>query len=348
MAFTWRDLLDILLVTALFYSLWRLIVGTRALNLVRGLLVYLLVWFLANLLGLATLSWILGNAATLGAFALIVVFQPELRGLLERLGRPQGPRATSLALEELLLGVARLAERRYGALIALERRTPLGEYAATGEVLEARLSARLLVTLFYPGTPLHDGGAILREGRLLAAGCLFPLSEAQVGLGTRHRAALGLSEVSDALVLVVSEETGSVRLAEGGGSPRPSAWRPCGPGSRRRCMRDWPALLLSFLAALAVWYSLKERAPVVERALSAPLQVVGLEGDRVAEGVPREVLLRLRGPAPLVEGTPPVSAYLDLSGAEGAFSREVRVAAPRGVESWRCARPGWRGGWRPF
>jgi len=216
MAFTWRDLLDILLVTVLFYSLWRLIVGTRALNLVRGLLVYLLVWFLANLLGLATLSWILGNAATLGAFALIVVFQPELRGLLERLGRPQGPRATSLALEELLLGVARLAERRYGALIALERRTPLGEYAATGEVLDARLSARLLVTLFYPGTPLHDGGAILREGRLLAAGCLFPLSEAQVGLGTRHRAALGLSEVSDALVLVVSEETGSVRLAEGG------------------------------------------------------------------------------------------------------------------------------------
>jgi diadenylate cyclase len=216
MAFTWRDLLDILLVTALFYSLWRLIVGTRALNLVRGLLVYLLVWFLSTLLGLSTLSWILGNAATLGAFALIVVFQPELRGLLERLGRPQGPRATSLALEELLLGVARLAERRYGALIALERRTPLGEYAATGEVLDARLSARLLVTLFYPGTPLHDGGAILREGRLLAAGCLFPLSEAQVGLGTRHRAALGLSEVSDALVLVVSEETGSVRLAEGG------------------------------------------------------------------------------------------------------------------------------------
>ncbi len=216
MAFTWRDLLDILLVTALFYSLWRLIVGTRALNLVRGLLVYLLVWFLSTLLGLSTLSWILGNAATLGAFALIVVFQPELRGLLERLGRPQGPRATSLALEELLLGVARLAERRYGALIALERRTPLGECAATGEVLDARLSARLLVTLFYPRTPLHDGGAILREGRLFAAGCLFPLSEAQVGLGTRHRAALGLSEVSDALVLVVSEETGSVRLAEGG------------------------------------------------------------------------------------------------------------------------------------
>jgi hypothetical protein len=97
-------------------------------------------------------------------------------------------------------------------------------------------------------------------------------------------------------------------------------------------MRDWPALLLAFLAALAAWYSLRERAPVVERALSLPLQVVGLEKDQVAEGVPREVLLRLRGPAPLVEGTPPVSAYLDLSGAEGAFSREVRVAVPQGVE----------------
>jgi len=97
-------------------------------------------------------------------------------------------------------------------------------------------------------------------------------------------------------------------------------------------MRDWPALLLSLLAALAVWYSLRERAPVVERALSVPLQVVGLEKDRVAEGVPKEVFLRLRGPAHLVEGTPPVSAYLDLSGAEGAFGREVRVAAPQGVE----------------
>ncbi|WP_157969081.1 CdaR family protein [Thermus sediminis] len=97
-------------------------------------------------------------------------------------------------------------------------------------------------------------------------------------------------------------------------------------------MRDWPALLFSLLAALAVWNSLRERAPVVERALNLPLQVVGLGGDQVAEGVPREVLLRLRGPAPLVEGTPPVSAFLDLSGAEGVFSREVRVAAPQGVE----------------
>ncbi len=216
MSLTWRDLLDILLVTLLFYTLYRLMAGTRALNLVRGVLVYLAVWFLASLLGLTTLAWILGNAATLGAFALVVVFQPELRGFLERLGRGQAPRPQGLALEELLLGLRRLSEKRHGALIALERRTPLGEYAATGEVLEARLSARLLETLFYPGTPLHDGGVILRGERVLAAGCVFPLSEVKMGLGTRHRAALGLSEASDALVIVVSEETGGIRLAEGG------------------------------------------------------------------------------------------------------------------------------------
>ena len=215
MSLTWRDLLDIFLVGVLLYSLYRILAGTRALNLVRGVLIYLATWFLASLLGLSTLSWILGNAATLGAFALIVVFQPELRGLLERLGRGQGalrPPPVALEMEELLLGLRRLAERRHGALLALERRTPLGEYAASGEVLDARL----LETLFYPGTPLHDGGAIVREGRLFAAGCVFPLSEVGMGLGTRHRAALGLSEVSDALVIVVSEETGAIRVAEGG------------------------------------------------------------------------------------------------------------------------------------
>lgn len=216
MPITWRDLLDILLVAVLFYYLWRLIAGTRALNLVRGVLIYLVVWFLADRLGLSTLAWLLGNAATLGAFALIVVFQPELRGLLERLGRGQQLRPPALSLEELLFALRRLSEKRYGALIALERRTPLGEYAATGELLEARLSARLLETLFYPGTPLHDGGVILRGDRVLAAGCVFPLSEVRLGLGTRHRAALGLSEVSDALVIVVSEETGAIRVAEGG------------------------------------------------------------------------------------------------------------------------------------
>ncbi len=219
----WRDVLDILAVAVLFYYLYELIAETRALNLIRGLVVYVLVWFVADRLGLRALAWLLGNAATLGMFALIVVFQPELRGLLEHLGRGRlGPGAAGAeAVEELVRGVERMAARRLGALIAVERRTPLGEYASTGEVLDARVSARLLETIFTVGTPLHDGGVIVRAGRILAAACVFPLSarEDLVYLGTRHRAAVGLSEESDALVIVVSEERGTIRVAERGEPP---------------------------------------------------------------------------------------------------------------------------------
>ncbi len=216
----WRDVLDILAVAVILYYLYELIAETRALNLIRGLVVYVLVWFIADKLGLRALAWLLGNAATLGMFALIVVFQPELRGLLEHLGRGRiGSGAASVeAIEELVRGVERMAARRLGALIAIERRTPLGEYASTGEILDARISARLLETIFTVGTPLHDGGAIIRAARILAAACVFPLSarEDLVYLGTRHRAAVGLSEETDALVIVVSEERGTIRVAERG------------------------------------------------------------------------------------------------------------------------------------
>jgi len=216
----WRDVLDILAVAVLFYYLYGLVAETRALNLIRGLIVYVLVWFIADKLGLRALAWLLGNAATLGVFALIVVFQPELRGLLEHLGRGRigTGTATKEALEELVRGVERMAARRLGALIAIERRTPLGEYASTGEILDARLSARLLETIFTVGTPLHDGGVIVRWPRILAAACVFPLSSREdlVYLGTRHRAAVGLSEQTDAIVIVVSEERGTIRVAERG------------------------------------------------------------------------------------------------------------------------------------
>jgi len=216
----WRDVLDILAVAVILYYLYELIAETRALNLIRGLVVYVVVWFIADKLGLRALAWLLGNAATLGMFALIVVFQPELRGLLEHLGRGRlgtGGAGTE-AVEELVRGVERMAARRLGALIAIERRTPLGEYANTGEILDARISARLLETIFTVGTPLHDGGVIVRAARILAAACVFPLSarEDLVYLGTRHRAAVGLSEETDALVIVVSEERGTIRVAERG------------------------------------------------------------------------------------------------------------------------------------
>lgn len=220
MNLSWRDVIDILAVATVLYYTYGLLAETRAMNLVRGLFVYVLVWFAAEQLGLTTLSWLLGNAATLGMFALIVVFQPELRGVLERLGRGR-LRESPLDVEaarELLHAVERMAARRLGALVALERRTPLGEYAVTGEVLDARVSARLLETLFTVGTPLHDGGVIMRGRRLVAAGCVFPLSQRDdlKYLGTRHRAAVGLSEVSDAFVIVVSEERGTIRVAERG------------------------------------------------------------------------------------------------------------------------------------
>ncbi len=217
---TWRDLLDVFSVAVLFYYLYGLVAETRALNLVRGLVVYVLVWFLADSLGLKALAWLLGNAATLGVFALIVVFQPELRGVLERLGRGRlaaGPLRTH-EVEELVRAAERMAARRLGALIAIERRTPLGEYAESGEFLDARISARMLETVFTVGTPLHDGGVIVRGARILAAACVFPLSDREdlLYLGTRHRAAVGVSEVTDALVVVVSEERGTIRIAERG------------------------------------------------------------------------------------------------------------------------------------
>lgn len=215
-----RDLLDILLVAGLLYQGYKLMVGTRAVNVVRGILVFVLVWAAARLLGLTTLSTILGGAGTVGLFALLVLFQPELRAALERVGRPRGREARSgAALQELARAMERLAERRTGALIAIERRTPLGEYAASGVALDAMISTPFIEALFARNAPLHDGGVIIQGARVVAAGCLFPLQQSDGTYrryGTRHRAALGLSELTDAVVLVVSEERGSMRIAQAG------------------------------------------------------------------------------------------------------------------------------------
>lgn len=215
-----RDLLDILLVAGLVYQGYKLMVGTRAVNVLRGILVFAGVWVAAQLLGLVTLSTLLGRAGTVGIFALVVLFQPELRAALERVGRYRSREASGgAALQELARALERLAERKTGALIAIERRTPLGEYAATGVALDAKVSTPFLEALFARNAPLHDGGVILQGSRVVAAGCLFPLQQSDGTYrryGTRHRAAIGLSEVSDAVVLVVSEERGSMRLALAG------------------------------------------------------------------------------------------------------------------------------------
>lgn len=217
---TLRDLLDILLVTALVYHGYKLVADTRAFNVVRGIMVFAGVWVAARLLGLVTLTDLLGRAGTVGLFALVVLFQPELRAALERVGRPRSTTDRGgAALQDLARALERLAERKTGALVAIERRTPLGEYATTGVALDAKVSVPFIEALFARNAPLHDGGVILQGSRIVAAGCLFPL-QASDGTyrryGTRHRAAIGLSEVTDAVVLIVSEERGSMRIALNG------------------------------------------------------------------------------------------------------------------------------------
>ena len=216
-----RDLLDVLLVAAVIYQGYLLVNGTRAVNVLRGVLIFAAVWLLSSLLQLSALNYLLGRAGTVGLFALVVVFQPELRAALERLGRPRnrGAGRNTAALQELSRAAERMAERKTGALIALERRTPLGEYARSGVALDAVLSAPFLEALFARNAPLHDGGVIVQGDRVVSAACLFPLQPddgTYRRYGTRHRAALGLSELTDAVVLVVSEERGSIRLALSG------------------------------------------------------------------------------------------------------------------------------------
>ncbi len=220
--FTFLDLLDIALVTILLYQAYKLMADSRTLNLVRGLVVFGLALYATQWLGLTALYTILERIAAIGVFALIVIFQPELRAVLERVGRPRQTEDAPLllALNEITRAVEWLAERKIGALIALERQTPLGDYASSGIQLDAEVSSGLLETIFARNTPLHDGGVIIQRGRIRAAGCLFPLQSDSSGVqrlyGTRHRAALGLSEQTDAFIIIISEERGSVRLAENG------------------------------------------------------------------------------------------------------------------------------------
>lgn len=221
-----RDLLDILLVSAITYWLLSLIQGTTAVALLRGIVLVFVVGSLtSHVLGLAVLGWLLRNAIPALLVAIPIVFQPELRRALEQIGRAGGfPRASSAtasqrAIEVIAQTAGRLAERRWGALIVLERQTPLGEYADTGIRIDGALSVEFLLNLFYPHSPLHDGAVIVRGDRVLAAGCVLPLAETiDTGhqFGTRHRAGIGITEKTDALSIIVSEETGQVSISNNG------------------------------------------------------------------------------------------------------------------------------------
>ncbi|NOT34576.1 MAG: TIGR00159 family protein [Candidatus Eisenbacteria bacterium] len=215
------DLLDILLVAFLFYRLLILVKGTRSAQMYVGLLVIALVTFLARQFDLIAIRWIADSLKTVWLIGFVIVFQPEIRHMLAQFGRTRYFRSFLRGdhygvLGEIIRGVETLSQRRHGALIVMERNVGLRNFVETGTRLDAKVSAELLVTLFSPGSPLHDGAVIVREETVIAASCILPLSaaaQAPVGLGTRHRAGLGLSEETDAAVIVVSEESGGISVA---------------------------------------------------------------------------------------------------------------------------------------
>lgn len=224
----WRAVLDVLIIAFLAYRLLVLIRGTQAVQLLLGLLLIGALGALANILNLPVLRFIFSNGGQVILIAVVILFQPELRRALDQMGRLGRIRPGLLApetadlkrnVEEIVRAAMRLAEAATGALIVLQGDIGLEEIAVTGVRMDAILSAETLVTVFTYRSPLHDGAALLREGRIVAAGCVLPLAE-QMGshgrVGTRHRAAMGLSQATDAAVIIVSEESGRVSLALGG------------------------------------------------------------------------------------------------------------------------------------
>ena len=219
------DVIDILIVAYLIYEAIWLLRRTNSYNLTKGVVVLLLVWALAEIFGLNMISSLLRKAVELGLIVLVILFQPELRRLLERMGRGfttsrtlGGPTLES-AIAQTVLACKEMSESKTGALIIFERNVKLNLIMGTGTVVNADVSAELLKNMFFNKAPLHDGAVIIREGRLAAAGCVLPLTQntnLSKELGMRHRAGIGLSEQSDAVVVIVSEETGSISMAVDG------------------------------------------------------------------------------------------------------------------------------------
>jgi diadenylate cyclase len=220
----WRDVLEIVVVAYALYRVLRLFHGTRTLQIMTGLGILLAIYAVAWVLQLEMITFLLGFVVQYGAIALLVVFAPELRAALAHLGQARFARVfrereQREVAEEIVEAVERLSRSGIGAIIAIEREVPLDQWAESGSPVEAKVSADLLLTIFTPYSPLHDGAVIIRGDLIIAAGCILPLSQkplADRALGTRHRAALGLSDESDALVIVVSEERSTVSVAQQG------------------------------------------------------------------------------------------------------------------------------------
>lgn len=221
------NIVDVLLVWFVFYQLIKIIKGTKAVQLLKGIFVIIIVRFLTDVFSLDTLRFLLDQVLPFGVLVIVIIFQPELRRALEQLGRGRLFARTNVQEEEernrlmeaITKSVSYMAKRRIGALISIEKETGLSEYIETGIPLHADITSELLINIFIPNTPLHDGAVILQKKQIAAAGCYLPLSESSFiskELGTRHRAAIGLSEVTDAVTVIVSEETGAVSITAAG------------------------------------------------------------------------------------------------------------------------------------
>ncbi|CAM3612217.1 diadenylate cyclase CdaA [Cytobacillus oceanisediminis] len=219
--------IDILLVWYVIYKLIMIVKGTKAVQLLKGIFVIILVKVASDKFHLQTLGWMMEQVLLWGFLAIIIIFQPELRRALEQLGRGrffsrsgnQEEEDQEKLVESIAKAVDYMAKRRIGALISVERETGMGDYIETGIQLDSKISSELLINIFIPNTPLHDGAVIIQKNCVAAAACYLPLSESPFiskELGTRHRAALGISEVTDSITIVVSEETGSVSLTKNG------------------------------------------------------------------------------------------------------------------------------------
>ena len=231
------DYVDILITAVVIYYMITWLRETRAMQLVKGIIVVFVVLALSDWVHLTIINYILSAIVQVGVFALVVLFQPELRSLLERLGRSrvgklidiatnepgQGDNGNDTVVDSIVDAVTDMSRERTGALIVIERDTKLGDHTKRGTKIDADVSKELLMNIFFKNSPLHDGAVIVRNGRIHSAGCFLPLTSndnLSAELGTRHRAALGISEVSDAMIIVVSEESGRISIALGGSLTR--------------------------------------------------------------------------------------------------------------------------------
>lgn len=222
-----KDIIDILVISYAIYKMIQLVKETRAAQLLKGFIGILIIYWVSSWLNLYTVTWVLNNILTVGMILIVVVFQPELRRMFEKLGRSsslftiskiKNEQASYLA-EEITNAVGSLSRQKIGALIVIENRVGLSDIAETGTAINGEVSSGLLINIFIPNTPLHDGAVIIKDDKIAAAGCFLPLTGDNTlskELGTRHRAAIGMGEKSDAFIIIVSEETGIISLVENG------------------------------------------------------------------------------------------------------------------------------------